>query len=216
MKIKISPSLLSSDFSNLERDVRRVTEAGAESIHCDVMDGRFVPNLTFGPPVIASIRDKTNIPLIAHLMIEHPETLLSAFAKAGSDMIQVHVEACAHLHRTIQQIKELGVLAGVALNPHTPLCMIEHVIGDIDEILIMTVNPGFGGQQFITPMLPKIAEARKMADAVGREIDISVDGGVNERTARLVTDAGANVLVAGSFVFDSPDGVDKAMARLRR
>lgn len=211
--IKISPSLLSSDFSNLEGEVRRVTEGGADSIHLDVMDGRFVPNITFGPAVIKSIRDKTGLPLIAHLMIEHPETLLSEFADAGCDSVVVHAEACIHLHRILQQIKEMGALPGVALNPSTPLCEIEHVIGNIGELLIMTVNPGFGGQEFIAEMLPKITAAREMIG--GREIDIAVDGGINPETCGLVTRAGANVLVAGSFVFTNGGGVEGAIQKLK-
>ena len=214
MALKISPSLLSSDFSNLEREIRRVTEGGADSIHLDVMDGRFVPNITFGPAVIKSIRDKTTLPLIAHLMIEHPEMLLSEFKDAGCDSVVVHVEACVHLHRMLQQIREMGMIPGVALNPSTSLCDIENVLGDIEELLIMTVNPGFGGQEFIHEMLPKIAAARKMLG--GRDIDIAVDGGINPETCGLVAKAGANVLVAGSFVFDSNGGVEEAIRELKR
>ncbi len=209
----VSPSLLSSDFSNLEREVRRVTEGGADSIHLDVMDGRFVPNITFGPAVIKSLRDKTALPLTAHLMIEQPETLICEFAGAGCDRILVHEEATVHLHRTIQQIKEQGVSAGVALNPSTPLCMVENVLGDIDELLIMTVNPGFGGQEFIPSMLTKITEAREMANKAGLNLDIAVDGGINPETCKSVTDAGANILIAGSFVFEN--GVEAAIAELR-
>ena len=216
MALKISPSLLSSDFSNLERDVRRVTEGGADSIHLDVMDGRFVPNITFGPAVIKSIRDKTRLPLIGHLMIEHPETLLSEFADAGCDSLVVHAEACVHLHRVIQQIREMGMAPGVALNPSTPLSDVENVLGDIEELLIMTVNPGFGGQEFIHSMLPKIEAAREMVRRIGREIDIAVDGGINPETCGLVTRAGANVLVAGSFVFEGNGGVKEAINKLRQ
>ena len=215
MTVKISPSLLSSDFSNLEREVRRVTDGGADSIHLDVMDGRFVPNLTFGPPVVRSIRDKTDLTLIGHLMVQQPETLLCDFVEAGCNTIVVHAEAAAHLHRTIQQIKELGVMAGVALNPSTPLCAVENVLRDIDELLIMTVNPGFGGQEFIHAMLPKIADARGMMDEAGLATDIAVDGGINLDTCSLVTSAGANVLVAGSFVFEGNNGVAEAIAELR-
>lgn len=215
MAIKISSSLLSADFSNLEREVRRVTDAGVDSLHLDIMDGRFVPNITFGPPVVRSLRDKTDLRLIGHLMIEHPEQILCDFVNAGCDMITVHVETCPHLHRALQQIKESGAEAGVALNPHTPLCMVEHVLGDVDSLLIMTVNPGFGGQEFIPGMLPKISQARTMVDEAGLDLDIEVDGGINLETCGRVISAGANVLVAGSFVFESPEGVEAAISALR-
>ena len=214
MTIKISPSLLSADFSNLERDVRRVTGAAADSLHLDIMDGRFVPNITFGPLVVRSIRDKTDLPLIAHLMIERPEEMIRQFAEVGCDAILVHAEACNHLQATVQQIKELGLAAGVALNPATPLSAMEDVIADIDELLIMTVNPGLGGQEFIHDVLPKIADARTLVERSGREVDIAVDGGVNLETCKLVVKAGANVLVAGSFVFEN--GVETAIPELKK
>ncbi|MCL6520577.1 MAG: ribulose-phosphate 3-epimerase [Armatimonadetes bacterium] len=214
--MKISPSLLSADFSNLERAVRQVTEGGADSLHLDIMDGRFVPNITFGPLVVRSIRSKTDLPFCGHLMIIEPESILAEFIAAGCDTIIIHAEACAHLHRTLQQIRELGATPGVALNPSTPLCVIENVLSEIDELLIMTVNPGFGGQDFIPEMLPKIKAARAMIENAGRKIDISVDGGINTKTCELVTAAGANVLVAGSFVFNGPECIEKAISDLRR
>lgn len=214
-EIKIFPSLLSADFSNLSKDVWAVRDCGADGLHCDVMDGHFVPNITFGPLVVKAVRSLSELPLDVHLMIEHPENYIKQFAEAGAYTITVHSEACVHLHRVIQSIKALGVRAGVSYNPSTPLCDLEYVIGDIDHILIMTVNPGFGGQSFIESMIPKIALARKIADDAGVDVDIAVDGGIDVRTAPKVVAAGANFLVAGSSVFANKLGVEAACKALR-
>ena len=214
-KTQIFPSLLSADFSNLSKDVWAARDCGADGLHCDVMDGHFVPNITFGPLVVKAVRSLSDLPLDVHLMIEQPEKYIEAFAQAGAYGITVHAEACIHLHRVIQSIKALGVKAGVSLNPSTPLCELEYVIGDIDQILIMTVNPGFGGQSFIEAMIPKITDARKMADAAGVDIDIAVDGGIDVNTAPRVVEAGANFLVAGSSIFGSKLGVYAACTALR-
>ncbi|ADI27345.1 ribulose-phosphate 3-epimerase [Geobacillus zalihae] len=203
--IRIAPSILSADFARLAEEIRSVEEGGADWIHVDIMDGHFVPNLTFGPPVVAAIRPVTKLPLDVHLMIADPDRYIPAFAKAGADVISVHVEACVHLHRTIHFIKEQGVKAGVVLNPHTPVEMIRHVIGDVDLVLLMTVNPGFGGQAFIPAVVPKIREVARMASEQNKEVDIEVDGGINAETARLCVEAGANVLVAGSAIYNERD-----------
>ncbi|AMQ20111.1 ribulose-phosphate 3-epimerase [Geobacillus sp. JS12] len=203
--IRIAPSILSADFARLAEEIRSVEEGGADWIHVDIMDGHFVPNLTFGPPVVAAIRPVTKLPLDVHLMIADPDRYIPAFAKAGADVISVHVEACVHLHRTIHFIKEQGVKAGVVLNPHTPVEMIRHVIGDVDLVLLMTVNPGFGGQAFIPAVVPKIREVARMASEQNKEVDIEVDGGINAGTARLCVEAGANVLVAGSAIYNERD-----------
>ncbi|MFC0296322.1 ribulose-phosphate 3-epimerase [Geobacillus jurassicus] len=203
--IRIAPSILSADFARLAEEIRSVEEGGADWIHVDVMDGHFVPNLTFGPPVVAAIRPVTKLPLDVHLMIADPDRYIPAFAKAGADLISVHVEACVHLHRTIHFIKEQGVKAGVVLNPHTPVEMIRHVIADVDLVLLMTVNPGFGGQAFIPAVVPKIREVARMANEQNKEVDIEVDGGINAETAPLCVEAGANVLVAGSAIYNEPD-----------
>ncbi|WP_074044798.1 ribulose-phosphate 3-epimerase, partial [Geobacillus proteiniphilus] len=181
--IRIAPSILSADFARLAEEIRSVEEGGADWIHVDIMDGHFVPNLTFGPPVVAAIRPVTKLPLDVHLMIADPDRYIPAFAKAGADVISVHVEACMHLHRTIHFIKEQGVKAGVVLNPHTPVEMIRHVIADVDLVLLMTVNPGFGGQAFIPAVVPKIREVARMASEQNKEVDIEVDGGINAETA---------------------------------
>ena len=214
-KTKIYPSLLSADFSNLSKDVWAVRDCGADGLHCDVMDGHFVPNITFGPLVVKAVASLSDMPLDVHLMIEKPENFIRQFAEAGAQTITVHAEACVHLHRVIQSIKALGVRAGVSFNPSTPLNDLEYVIGDIDHILIMTVNPGFGGQCFIESMLPKIALARKIADDAGGDIDIAVDGGIDVNTAPKVVAAGANFLVAGSSVVASKLGVEAACQAIR-
>ncbi|SFX51927.1 ribulose-5-phosphate 3-epimerase [Thermoactinomyces sp. DSM 45891] len=203
--MKIAPSILSADFANLERDIRLIDQAGADWIHVDAMDGHFVPNITLGPLVVDAIRPHTNLPLDCHLMIENPDQYIPAFAKAGADFITVHQESCPHLHRTIYHIKECGAKAGVVLNPATPASTIESILPDVDLVLLMTVNPGFGGQKFIHSVLPKIRQIRDMANQLGINLDIEVDGGVNRETAGLVAEAGANVLVAGSAVFGEKD-----------
>lgn len=203
--IKIAPSILSANFAKLEEEIRDVERGGADYIHVDVMDGHFVPNITIGPLVVEAIRPVTTLPLDVHLMIEHPDRYIPAFAKAGADYLSVHVEACPHLHRTIHFIKEHGVKAGVVLNPHTPVSMIEHVLDDVDLVLLMTVNPGFGGQTFIRSVLPKITRVAQLVKERNLQVEIEVDGGVNAQTARMCIEAGANVLVAGSAVYNEPD-----------
>ena len=213
--VRIAPSILSSDFSKLGEEVAAIDKAGADYIHIDVMDGHFVPNLTFGAPVVKAIRGATPKPFDVHLMIAPVDPLIGDFVEAGADIITAHVEAGPHLHRTLQAIKSRGVKAGVSLNPHTPIDAIKHVVDMLDLILIMTVNPGFGGQSFI-PLLDKIEAARSMIDASGRDIDLQVDGGVNAQTAKQCVQAGADVLVAGSFVFkDGPEGYASNIQALR-
>ena len=198
---RIAPSILSADFGRLADEVRAIDEAGADWIHVDVMDGRFVPNITIGPLVVDAVRKVTKKPLDVHLMIVEPERYVEDFAKAGSDIITVHAEACTHLHRTLQQIRGLGKRAGVSLNPHTYEDVLRYVLPETDLILVMSVNPGFGGQAFIPSALEKLRRIRSMIDASGYDIDLEVDGGVKPGTAHLVLDAGADAIVAGSAVF---------------
>lgn len=203
--IKIAPSILSANFSRLADEIHDVEKGGADYIHVDVMDGHFVPNITIGPLIVEAIRPVTNLPLDVHLMIENPDLYIPQFSRAGADIISVHVEACRHLHRTIHMIKSEGVKVGVVLNPHTPVSMIEHVIDDVDLVLLMTVNPGFGGQAFIPNILPKIQQVSQMVREKNLQVEIEVDGGINPKTAKECIEAGANVLVAGSAIFNAKD-----------
>ncbi|MBX9880057.1 MAG: ribulose-phosphate 3-epimerase [Candidatus Obscuribacterales bacterium] len=214
MKTLVAPSILSADFANLGHEIKRVEEAGADWIHVDVMDGHFVPNLTIGAPVVKAIRKQTKLPLDVHLMVTNPDQLLLDFAEAGADHIIVHVEACTHLQRTLSHIRSLGKLAGVSLNPATPPETLQYVLNDIDEVLVMSVNPGFGGQKFIPAVVPKIRVIRQMFNEIGRDVHISVDGGINDQTAKTVVEAGANVLVAGNYVYRS-DNIAEAIASLK-
>lgn len=212
--IRIAPSILSANFSCLGNEIKRVAEAGADLIHIDVMDGTFVPNITLGSPVVKCLRNATNIDFDVHLMVEHPETHVDAFAEAGADIITFHVEAARHSHRILQQIKSHGIKAGVAVNPGTSLAMIEELLPDLDMVLVMTVNPGYGGQRFIESQLEKIHMLYHTIKDMGFDCDIEVDGGINEETAKLVIEAGANVLVAGSYIYGA-DLVQEAIASLR-
>jgi ribulose-phosphate 3-epimerase len=204
-RVLVSPSLLSSDFGRLAEEVRAVEAAGADWIHVDVMDGRFVPNLTLGPVVVQAIKKAATRPLDVHLMIVEPERYIDAFVKAGADILTVHVEACTHLHRVLQQIRQAGARPAVVLNPVTPLTAVEEVLDEVEMVLLMSVNPGFGGQSFIPQTVDRVRRLRAMLDARGLNTDIEVDGGINAETARRVVEAGASVLVAGSHVFGSKD-----------
>lgn len=213
--IKIAPSVLSADFGSLGKQVADAATSGADYIHFDVMDGHFVPNITFGASVIASVRKETDIPFDVHLMIENPERYVTEFIAAGATILTVHAEACSHLHRIVNMIRENGARAGVSLNPGTPISAIEEVLGDIDLVLIMSVNPGFGGQSFIPGSLDKIRRLRSLLDVKGLNVELEVDGGVNVTTAPQVVAAGASVLVAGSAVFNPRLSIRDAISRLR-
>ena len=212
--VKIAPSILSADFSKLGSEIKDVERGGADWIHIDVMDGHFVPNITIGPLIVEAVRPITKLTLDVHLMIENPDQYIEAFAKAGADYITVHAEACTHLHRTIQLIKSFGVKAGIVLNPATPPSVLEYVLEDIDMVLLMSVNPGFGGQAFIPSVLDKIEQVRSMIDEKGLDVEIEIDGGVNPETARLCVERGATVLVAGSAIYNKEDR-KQAIAEIR-
>ncbi|HEX75664.1 MAG TPA: ribulose-phosphate 3-epimerase [Dehalococcoidia bacterium] len=215
-RIKLAPSVLSADFSRLGEQVAEVTKAGADYIHVDVMDGHFVPNISIGAPVVASLRSWTNLPLDVHLMIERPEVHISQFAEAGADIITVHVEVCQHLHRLVEAIKGLGVKAGVSLNPATPLGSLDEILPLLDLVLVMTVNPGFGGQAFIESMVDKISRLREMLDDRQAKAELEVDGGITASVAPRVAQAGAEVLVAGAAIFNSKQSAGEALHEMRR
>lgn len=212
--MKIAPSILSADFANLEKDVKRAEAAGANYIHVDAMDGQFVDTITLGPNIVQAIRPHTKLPLDCHLMVQNPEKHISAFAKAGADIISVHVEATAHIHRAIQLIKNEKIAAGVVINPGTPVSMIESVLGDVDLVLVMTVNPGSGGQSFIESTLTKITLLKELRERNGYTYEIEVDGGISDQTIKRALDAGADVFVAGSYLYGAPD-FEVAMRTLR-
>jgi len=212
--VRLAPSILAADFARLGEQVTDAERAGADRIHVDVMDGHFVPNLSMGPAVVQSVRRVTRLPLEMHLMVSDPDAFLEAFAEAGSDSLLVHWEGNANLHRTVQRIKALGKRAGVVINPATPASVLEEILVEVEQVLVMTVNPGFGHQHFIHTTLPKIRRVRRMVEQLDRPCDVEVDGGIDATTAPLVVDAGANVLVAGSAIFTDAESVAAAMKRL--
>jgi len=212
--MKISPSILSADFCRLGEEVRALEKAGADYIHVDVMDGHFVPNLTIGPAIVKAVRRCTSLPLDVHLMMERPDDFLSDFAKAGANILTVHVEAVTHLHRTLSEIKKYGMRAGISLNPSTPVCLIEPALDYADLVLVMSVNPGFGGQELIPEVLPKIKEIRRLITRKGRPVELEVDGGIKVDNIGAVADAGADVFVSGSGIFGMPDYA-KTIAAMR-
>ena len=215
-RIKIAPSVLSADFARFGEEVMEAVDGGADSIHLDVMDGHFVPNLTFGPPVIKALRQQTDAAFDVHMMVENPERYIPALAEAKADLITVHVEAARHLHRVVHRIKDAGSRAGVALNPATPVSALEEILPDLDLVLVMSVNPGFGGQSFIESSVEKIEQVRRMLDEGGFTAELQVDGGIGPDTAERVVRAGARMLVAGSAVFGSPHGIGGAIDLIRR
>jgi len=214
-RVRISASLLSADFADLGGQVRAADEAGCDEIHFDVMDGRFVPNLTVGAPVLAAVRQHTDLPISAHMMVEDARSLLEQFVAAGASTYTVHVEACTHLHATLEEIRRAGLRAGVSLNPATPLSAIEEVLPSVDRVLVMTVNPGFGGQQFIPATLPKIESLRRTLDGAGLGVELAVDGGINADTAPAAVSAGARTLISGSGTFGHPEGIAAGLRALR-
>jgi ribulose-phosphate 3-epimerase len=215
-KIKIAPSILSADFARLGEQVAEATRAGADLIHVDVMDGHFVPQITIGALVVSAIRKYTNLPLDVHLMIGSPEEQIAQFAKAGADIITVHIEPCAHIHRVIQMIKAAGVKAGISINPATSLSMLDEILSEVDLVLVMTVNPGFGGQTFIENTLDKISRLRAELDRRKLNIELEVDGGINTKTAPRVVKCGATALVAGAAIFNSGESIEEAIKKLRQ
>jgi len=214
-RVKIAPSILAADFARLGAEVAEAEAAGADYIHVDVMDGHFVPNLTMGPPIVRAVRRVTELPLDVHLMMEAPERYLADFAEAGANILTVHVETCPHLHRTVEQIKELGCRAGVTLNPATPAASLQEILRFADLVLVMTVNPGFGGQRYIEGIEDKIGQVRAMLDDGGLHAELEVDGGIDAETAGRVVRAGADVLVAGTAIFGAEEGVRSAIERIR-